>query len=162
MLTQERLKELVRYDPETGTFTRLVNKKRARAGALCGSLSTHSNPYVECRIDGKLYRQHQLAFLYMTGEWAETVDHIDGCSRNNRWVNLRAVPQSAQNLNAKRNRANRSGLMGVFWDRGAYMTYIDIANKRHYLGRQTDFFEACCVRKAAELRYGFHPNHGRS
>lgn len=31
---------------------------------------------------------------------------------------------------------------------------------RNYLGRFFDFFEACCVRKSAEIKLNYHKNHG--
>ena len=61
-LTQEKLKALLHYDPDTGAFTRL-------AGRTCGNtVRTESRGYIIVSVDGRLFRAHRLAFLYMTGE----------------------------------------------------------------------------------------------
>ena len=79
MLTQERLKEVLHYDPETGIFMWLVAPNgRIRVGMEAGS--SHDG-YIGIKVDRILYKAHRLAWFYMTGEWpANDVDHWD---RNN-------------------------------------------------------------------------------
>jgi hypothetical protein len=118
MLTQERLKELLHYDPDTGLFTRRINVKgrfRSRAGDLVGSLK--ESGYVVISVDCKYYRAHLLAFLYMTGRFPSgQCDHVNSIRKDNRWINLREVSRNGNCQNqrtAQRNNVN-SGLLGVF------------------------------------------------
>ncbi|WP_428999737.1 HNH endonuclease signature motif containing protein [Stenotrophomonas maltophilia] len=50
-----------------------------------------------------MYRQHRLAWLYMTGQWPSgEIDHINHDRSDNRWHNLRDVSHQA-------NQQNRAG-----------------------------------------------------
>src|SRR5690348_8900862 len=104
-LSQAHLKELLRYDPETGKFFWLVRaRRRSRIGDEAGS--DHGQGYIEIGIEGRRYLAHRLAWFYMTGEWPpEMVDHKDLCRSNNRWANLRLAThgQNVQNTPARRN-----------------------------------------------------------
>ena len=66
-------------------------------------------------------------------------------------------------LDKKKQINNSSGITGVCWYErdNKWEVQIYFCGKKNYLGRFEDFFEACCVRKAAEVEYGFHPNHGK-
>src|SRR5579863_2482235 len=92
MLTQERLKELLHYDPDTGLFTRLVTVAAfgAQKGKIAGNVDKKFG-YCLIRIDGRGYLAHRLAFLYMTDSIPEEVDHRDLNRSNNKWINLRAA-----------------------------------------------------------------------
>jgi hypothetical protein len=130
-ITAARLRELLHYDPETGVFTSLTNRRRMRAGAIVGRVSNVWG-HLSVMLDRKHYLLHRLAFLYMTGKWPEhVVDHINGDSADNRWVNLRDVPQS---LNAQNQRGpmttNRSGYLGVAVEKGRYLANIQTGSLR--------------------------------
>lgn len=162
MITQNELKQLIHYDPDTGAFVWLTNNKGKTAG--CAALHKDSGKtYILIRVNYSLYKAHRLAFLYMTGQMpTDEVDHINGDGSDNRWCNLREVTRIENGRNMRLQSNNKSGLPGVHWDKSRckWMCYIKLNNKRVNLGRHQDFFEAVCVRKSAELRYGFHKNHG--
>lgn len=100
MLTQERLKELLSYDPLTGVFLWRVNRGPARAGKRAGCVSPIG--YRSIRPDGKLYWEHRLAWFYMTGSWPdEEIDHRDLNRANNIWTNLRPSTSSQNKANRK-------------------------------------------------------------
>ena len=84
MLTQDRLKEVIRYDPESGILS--WKKKTAnctKVGAEAGCLNP--NGYREIKIDGTSYKSHRLAWLYVHGYFPEKfIDHIDRNRSNNR------------------------------------------------------------------------------
>lgn len=136
-LTQEWLKELLHYDPETGAFKWLVDRSsRHKAGSMAGSFN--SKGYLQIMIQRRNYLAHRLAWLYMTGSWPEDqVDHRDLNKANNRWSNLRAAndSQNQQNKAATRN-VGSSGLLGVTWSKAArkWAAQIKVNGKRIYLG----------------------------
>lgn len=49
---------------------------------------------------------------------------------------------------------NKSGITGVSWHlkNSCWTVYINKNGKRSYLGSRKDFFDACCIRKRAELK----------
>jgi hypothetical protein len=96
-LTQNRLQELLEYNPLTGVFTRRVNSGHAKAGAVAGT--KHIDGYIMVGVGGDKYFAHRLAFLYMTGEWPISgVDHRNTIKSDNSWGNLRDCTQR-ENMN---------------------------------------------------------------
>lgn len=135
MITQERLRELVRYCPETGIFTHLESKGRKKAGTTAGSLRLDG--YVYIMIDGHRTFAHRFAWLYMTGEWpVADIDHIDGNKSNNAFNNLRDVSRSVNAQNQKRAKiSNKLGLLGVSQlPSGNFKAIIVLNGNRNYLG----------------------------
>lgn len=107
-LTQEILRSLITYDPETGTLARLPSGRAAGA--------VNDNGYVLISIRKKQYRAHRLAWLYMTGSWpVADLDHINGIRTDNRIANLREATRSQNLFNKKMDRRNKSGFRGVSW-----------------------------------------------
>lgn len=114
--TQARLRELLNYDPDAGRFTWKIG--RQGTGASIGKIAggKGKNGYVYIGVDQRRMLAHRLAFLFMTGEIPELVDHIDGDKTNNRWANLRAATKSTNGQNMRRHHAgNISGFLGVSW-----------------------------------------------
>ena len=83
MLTQKRLREKLRYDPETGIFTFAKGKRR---GKVAGT-AHDARGFLKVLIDNE---RHLLRRLWMTGMHAPvSVEHINGDRSDNQWVNLR-------------------------------------------------------------------------
>lgn len=102
MLSQEYLKSILHYDPETGILSWKVDRRRVKIGQIAGYLCLG---YVAIGIDGKLYKGHRLAWLYMTGEWPkDEIDHINRTKHDNRWVNLREATKEQNCDNRKGSR----------------------------------------------------------
>ncbi len=162
MITQARLRELLHYDPSTGVLTRLVALTNCvQVGDVAGYRNQRG--YVRVMVDSSLYLAHRLAWLYMTGAFPENeIDHKDHVRDNNRWSNLReAMPvENARNQSMFCN--NTSGVMGVSWNkaRRKWKVSINAEGKRIHLGYFRRKAVAARVRKAAEIEYGFHENHG--
>jgi hypothetical protein len=115
MVSRERLKEVLSYCADTGLFTwRVAVSRKVRVGAIAGGKSGDGQ-YIHIRLDGRIYRAHRLAWLYMTGEFPATlIDHDDGNGCNNRWTNLRLATSTENGCNRGKTRANTSGFKGVF------------------------------------------------
>lgn len=109
-MDQERLKRLLKYDPESGLFTWNESRGRVKRGTVAGS--TSSKGYTVIGLGGKTYKAHRLAWLYMTGAWPlEQIDHRDGQKANNKWNNLREATHAQNSCN--RSPYNKTGFKGV-------------------------------------------------
>lgn len=115
-LTQKELKELISYDSNSGVFVWIKpnkNAKRVKAGDIAGGLNARG--YLKIKINNKRYFAHRLAWLYEKGHFpVNVIDHIDGNPSNNKFNNLRDVPQLENTFNRKKhNKNNKSGVVGV-------------------------------------------------
>lgn len=112
-LTQDLLKELLHYDPDTGVFTCRKTRGNKSAGSVVGSIKTDG--YLGFQLIEKDYRAHRLAWLYMTGEWPEVlIDHKNGNPLDNRFENLREASHSENCQNIKvATKRSKTGFLGV-------------------------------------------------
>jgi|SRR5581483_3058858 len=131
MLSVERLRELIVYDPDTGLL-RWKARPRVRAGKIAGS--KHSGGYIELSIDGMHTFAHRIAFVLMVGRWPEDIDHINGERSDNRWCNLREARPQQNAGNMRRRPNNKSGYKGVVKHHNKWVSYIHLCGKTKYLG----------------------------
>lgn len=111
-ITQEYLKEIIDYDPETGVFTWKKPRPRIQVGNRAGY--PHHKGHWEMEIDGKAYRLHQLAWLYIHGTPIPAIiDHRDGVKSRNAIANLRAADNGQNRANSKANKNSSLGVKGV-------------------------------------------------
>lgn len=159
MLTQERLKEILHYNPATGLFTWLVRPgkfSRRRIGDIAG-YSRPDDGYVTIRIDGRGYYGHRLAFLYMTGKFPDhDGEHKNTDGSDNRWENLREATRSQNLANTKVKRNSVTGVKGVsIHHSGKYKARILLNGKPVNLGHyDTIEFAAAAYAKAANDKSG--------
>lgn len=162
-ITAEEARRLVKYNPETGLFTWLVRtSNRISVGDVVSMVSR--NGYVRVGLNGTQYQAHRIAWLIMTGALPTSdIDHINGDRVDNRWANLRQVDRQTNLRNASISAANTSGALGVSLDKrcGKWYAYIKIDGIKKSLGYYENFEDAVAARKAADKRYGFHPDHGK-
>lgn len=130
------------------------------AGLPAGAV--HTKGYISIVIERRAYLAHRLAWLYMTGEWPDSIDHINGGKADNRFENLRSVDNATNHRNMPRQRSNRSGATGVRWHKqvGKWNARIHTGGRGYSFGLYDRFEDAVAARKDAEERFGFHPNHG--
>lgn len=178
----ETLRQLLRYEPETGKlywlerpvemFTGNWNKT---AEQLCswwnhrfaGQEALTATGVYGCRA-GRIFRQtayaHRVALALTNGEWPSSVDHINGDRSDNRIANLRVVDHQTNMQNKKVYRTSVSGQHGVVpYRHGKWQAYITVNKKRRHIGYFSNLQDAIAARKAAEAECGaFHANHGRA
>ena len=156
MLTQDTLKSIFHYDPETGVFTRLIKNK------ISGTFDKTTG-YIVVWCDKKLYLAHRLAFLYMTGSFPKNqIDHINGIRHDNRFVNIRPATNSENSINKSIHPKNTSGYKGVYLSSqdGKWKAKININCKQVHIGTFNSPIEAnvAYIKKAKELHGEFY--HG--
>lgn len=172
MLTQEYIRECLNYDSDTGLFLwaerpqkhfrtlrgwRTFNSQKAGKGACCLS---GASGYRAISLNKRHYQAHRIAFLYMGGDMPKEIDHINHIRSDNRWVNLRAVTRTQNKQNVKLYANNTSGVCGVTRNKKNWMASINVCGTSVHLGTYPTIEEAARVRAAANIKYGFHENHG--
>lgn len=152
LMTQEYLKSILRYCPETGMFSWLKTGKGIRQGRPVGT--PDKDGYLSVRHKGKLHRMHRLAWLYMTGEWPEgQIDHVNRDVQDNRFANLRPCT-NAENL---RNRefAEREIPRGVHRSGKKFRVRVSVQGKNMDFGTYHDIELAELVaQEARRTHYG--------
>jgi len=128
--SQETLRGLFHYEPETGALTwkRQAGDDRRtlafnnkcggkQAGTIAKTKGDKAYLAVAIRdpeLGNKIYLAQRLIWKWMTGEEPpEQVDHEDNDRLNNRWKNLRAADNGKNMMNTAPR--SRSGFKGVYW-----------------------------------------------
>lgn len=154
VLTAEKIRTLLDYNPETGVFAwRVARSNRVKVGQEAGTVSVWG--YRVISIDGMPRQAGILAHLWMTGRLPiHEVDHRDGDSLNNAWGNLREATSSQNKCNQRKPRTNTSGFKGVSFDRRSckFVAYIGFNKKRKQIGLFETAALAAAARRAAESR----------
>jgi hypothetical protein len=173
-LSPQILRELLAYNPDTGELfwrhrdrkwfiddrsakiwnTRFSNKAAftaTRRGYFCG------------RIFDTAYQAHRICWAIHYGVWPDKfIDHINGDRSDNRIENLRHATSAENGRNKSLLCNNSSGHHGVSYlkDRMKWYASIKVNGKTIGLGKFESKPDAIAARKAAEVQYGFHANHG--
>lgn len=162
-ISQEKLRSLLIYEPETGVFRwrhDAGRHGRFPAGSIAGWVS--GNGYRYLRIDRKTYRASRLVWLYMNGVMPpHQVDHINRVTTDDRIANLRLAKPSQNKANSSLYRNNTSGFKGVYFDseRGDWRAKARVNGKRRWIGRfktREQAFAAYC--SAVDREYGAFAN----
>jgi hypothetical protein len=175
--SQEVLRAILDYDPESGLLTWLErprwfyaedeqwkrdwwNRRYAGRPAFVG---TNADGYRQGTIRGVKYKAHRVIWKWMTGtEASGQIDHINGKPSDNSWANLRVVTNAENGRNRALPRNNTSGRIGVSWNTRYQRWYaaIKVGGQHICLGSFATFAEAVAAREAGEQEHGFHLNHG--
>ena len=125
----------------------LINKRTGKSACY------NTKKYTMVYIKGALYSAHRLIWILHNNDSPKNdLDHINRNKHDNRIENLRSVSRSV-NAHNSGNRSN-SLCKGVSYrpERGNWRSYIMVLGVMDRLGTSSTFFEACCLRKSAELR----------
>jgi len=163
------LHSLFSYNPETGILTRKIKvkwvKKNQNVGDAVGGIhpQKYGVEYLRIRVLGSFYTVHRLAYIMSHTEWPNQIDHIDGDGLNNRILNLRSVNTQGNARNRKRISTNTTGVTGVYKAKdGKFYSQIKINGKSTHIGVFNNIHDAEIARKSADVKNGFHANHGRA
>jgi len=148
-LTAQRLKDLLRYCPDTGEFTAAKARRGLRKVGSAGWVNAQGYRCVS--LDGSTYLAHRLAWLFVNGEWPlDQIDHINGVRSDNRISNLRASSQHQNMQNTSARSDSSTGLKGVFPVRsGKWAAQIQANKKVHHLGTFASKEEAFAAYQSA-------------
>ncbi len=158
MLTQTQLKEWLKYDADTGLFTRVKSPNgKNKAGEIAGTVDKHG--YIKISVLGKSYKAHRLAWLYETGSFPTLgIDHKNTKRSDNRFDNLREATQTENMKNKTKPKHNTSGKTGVHKRKGKLERYdarITVDGVRIHIGSYKNFEDAVQARLDAEVKYGY-------
>lgn len=148
-LTQELLKNLLFYNPDTGVFvwrerplSMYAKESVCRswnirfAGKEAGGILNLKSGY-KCRTVQILWKRclcHHLAYLYMTGSWPkQDIDCIDGDFTNLKYNNIRACTRT-DTRNKTTKAKGKTKLIGSYPHNGGYKAEIKIDGKSVYFG----------------------------
>ncbi len=160
MITQNRLQEILNYNPETGIFTWKIRQgfpKERQAG------HKRPNGYRAIMVDGKIYYSHRLAWLFVHGELPPFLDHKNQIRSDNTILNLRVATRSDNECNKGKTIANHSGVRGVSMmsQSGKFKAVVYKNKKAFRLGSFSSLEDAAeAVRIAKIFHHGEFANHG--
>jgi hypothetical protein len=128
-MTQQQLKSVLDYDPETGAFLWKRRKDNRHGGQQAGTLC--KDGYVAIRCFNKTWRAHWLAWFYVRGVMPKEVDHINLNRSDNRIANLRLCTRAQNHQNTLPSKRNTSGFKGVsLHNSGLWRTNIKVGNQK--------------------------------
>lgn len=147
--TPEELRQLLRYEPETGKLFWLPRPvemfKTKRAHGMWNTRFAGKEAFTAIGAHGyrcgvvnyKGLLAHRVVWAIHYGSWPEDqIDHIDSDRLNNRIGNLREATAYENMHNRGRQVNNKSGYKGAHWNSGAkaFEARIRCEGRRVYLG----------------------------
>jgi hypothetical protein len=157
---QALVKKFFTYDAVTGALKRRLPTTNNYVGEVVGTLK--NNGYLSVGFGNKEYLVHRIIWLYQTGYLPEQVDHINHNKLDNSWSNLREVNNTNNSKNTSVSKSSTTKINGVSFmkSRNKYRATIMVNRKQIHLGLFADINDAIQARKDADIKYGFHSNHG--
>jgi hypothetical protein len=141
----ERLRQRLKYDPETGIFQKI--RRNGALGAVVTGNATED--YLTLTVDYVDLRANRVAWAMAHGKWPDgVIDHRNGNRKDNRISNLRDVTNAINAQNRVRQNLRRviDLPMGVYpAGSGKFEARICIGGKKTHLGRFTTPEEAAAA-----------------
>lgn len=154
MVTQQSLREKFFYKDG------LLFAKHGKQPKLT-PITKHQR-YLRFRVNGHVFKLHQLIYLYFYGYIPNVIDHRDNDRTNNKIENLREVTQAQNCLNRKVSKSSVTGIKNLYFSKkcGRWFVQMMVGNARKIIGRFEDFELAEFV--ALEARNKYHGTFARS
>lgn len=102
------VREHLAYDPATGQLRTLTATHRLPIGHVFST--KYPNTYIRLKFLGESFAAHRVAWVLMTGEQPNVIDHDNGIKHDNRWKNLKSGTYADNCMNKVRHREAR----GIF------------------------------------------------
>ncbi len=173
-LTQDRVRELFEYFPETGELfwrprasSEFTDERHAKRWNTCfaHTQAGHENKrgYRRIQVGDHIYLAHRIIWLYVFGVFPKVIDHIDGNPRNNRISNMRNVTIAENQRNLTISKSNTSGVQGIWFDTGVNMwrARINTGRRALHVGSFDTQRDAIVAYNVVKKLLGFHENHGK-
>lgn len=169
MLTQEMIKSVLSYCPETGIFTWLKRPgldhpttrwNAKHAGKPAGSISAGHGWAI--KIARTKYQAARVAWIYVHGKIprGKLIDHRNGDRLDNRLENLRLATPTQNAMNRPAHCTNASGYKGVHRYHNRYIAQIQVEGKKLHLGIfLTPELAAQAYEEAASVHFGVFSGH---
>lgn len=160
MITQELLKEFLKYNQDTGDFTWLKKPcKSVMVGDTAGSIGERGIRNIG--FNHKEYKAHRLAWLYVHGYMPKIIDHINLNPSDNSIANLRECTVRENSLNVGIKKMSSSGVKNVMWkkDRSKWAVKLRVNGIYKHFGYFDDLELAGLV--AVEAREKHHGQFAR-
>lgn len=163
-LTQEYLKTILDYNPNTGIFTwKSHHRHNVKIGSVAGGINNHSR-FVMIKVNGNRYQAHLLAWIYVYGRKPYfKITHKNHIKHDNRIENLELIDTATKNIKMKI--TNTSGINGVSWNKHSCKWHaygVNRNKKRVHLGVFENLEDAAKAREEFNEQHGYHENHGKS
>ena len=146
-MTQELVKELFEYREDGHLYWKVKKSRKTNVGQIAGGFSTDGYRYI--RVDGKLYAEHRLIWLYHNCSFPKNeIDHINLIKHDNRIENLRDATHTDNMKNQyKVKKITTSIFKGVHLDKRnqKWISQITLNKKAKHLGC---FFEESAAAQA--------------
>lgn len=168
LIDQATVKEWFHYESGKLFWKKrpLYSKVYAGDEAGCILKSKHNKTFYRIvKFRKIIYKVHNLIWIlhYEFIPQGFEPDHIDHNGLNNLINNLRLVKHIENQHNISKSKSNTSGITGVYYSipDKKWRARIGVKSKYISLGSFKNLSDAARARKKAELKYGFHKNHGR-
>lgn len=185
----EVLRQLLRYEPETGKLfwkergpewfagwgrgkiggkspkwrSDRWNKRYCSIEAGCADVQAG---YVRVSIFDQHHYAHRIIWTMCVGNIPAgmEIDHIDGDRSNNRIQNLKLASTADNAKNTRLHSNNTSGVNGVFWNqqRQKWQSQAQVDGRSMHIGFFKSKDAAAQARAAANRSFGFSETHGAS
>ena len=130
-----KLRELLHYEPSTGTLTWKVRRSRIPAGSIADHVNRQG--YIKVSLCNTSQLGHRIAWALFYGVWPDQwIDHRNDNPLDNRIENLRLAGAQENAVNRRKATGRSSVFIGVTWHRkcSKWQATIRSHGRMRYLG----------------------------